>query len=175
MTLFPRHQYQKYCKQWKLYLPDSEAQPLDHFFKKVCNEPQATKFGITIGPLPPSFPYLLTLSAATILLGWCSKVKYGERPSLPCFYYFFLMFHYCSCLISVLVSLQNYSSLSFGRYPYAYDRYPFNGKRYGRIVRHYPKSKISNENLNRQANSDTKSLTQFERIFVKREHWPEID
>ena len=32
-------------------------------------------------------------------------------PSLSQFHYFLLMFHYCSCLISVLVSLQNNSTL----------------------------------------------------------------
>ena len=44
----------------------------------------------------PSFLYLL------------NKVT---DSSLPHFHYFLLMFHYWSCLISVLVSLQNYSSL----------------------------------------------------------------
>ena len=47
------------------------------------------------GTVIPSFPYLL------------NKVS---NPSLPCFHYFFPMFDYCTCLKSVLVTLQNYSS-----------------------------------------------------------------
>ena len=49
-----------------------------------------------IWAVTPSFPNLV------------NKVN---NPLFPYFHYFLLMFHYCSCLISVLVSLQNYSSL----------------------------------------------------------------
>ena len=56
----------------------------------------ATKFGGNDRAVTPSFPYPL------------NKVN---DPSLPHFHYVLLMFHYCPCLISVLMSLQNYSSL----------------------------------------------------------------
>ena len=46
--------------------------------------------------ITPSFPYLLNMV---------------HDPLLPYFHYFFLMLHYSSCLISVLLSLQNYPSL----------------------------------------------------------------
>ena len=55
---------------------------------------QAPKLGLTFRALRPSFPYLLNKVNDT----WFSY-----------FHYFFLMFHNCSSLISVLVSLQNYS------------------------------------------------------------------
>ena len=57
---------------------------------------QATKFGGNDQAITLWFSYLL------------NKVN---DASLPYFHYFFLMFHYCSYLISVLASLQNYSSL----------------------------------------------------------------
>ena len=55
---------------------------------------QATKFGGNDRAVTPLFPYILS-----------------SNPLLPYFHYFFFVFHYCFCLISVLVSLQNYSSL----------------------------------------------------------------
>ena len=68
-----------------------------HFLtQKTMLEVRPRNLGLTIVPLPPSFPQFL------------SKVN---NPSLPYFHYFFPMFHYCSCLISVLVSLESYSSL----------------------------------------------------------------
>ena len=73
------------------------------FSKDQWRKTQATKFGGDDQAITPSFAYLL------------NKAK---DPSLPYFHYFFLMFHYCSCLVSVLVSLQNYSScLPFVCYP----------------------------------------------------------
>ena len=56
---------------------------------------QATKFGHIDWAVTPLFPEVL------------NKVN---DPFIPYFHYFFHIFHYCSCLISVLVSLQNYSS-----------------------------------------------------------------
>ena len=82
--------------------------------------PQATKFGGNDWVDTPLFPYFL------------NKVN---DPFLPYFHYFFLMFHYSSCLISVLVSLQDYSvfhlvvTLNTGCYPYVDNCYPFNGMR----------------------------------------------
>ena len=55
---------------------------------------QAPKLGLTFRALCPSFPYLLNKVSDTLF---------------SYFHYFFLMFHNCSSLISVLVSLQNYS------------------------------------------------------------------
>ena len=52
---------------------------------------QAIKFGGNDRAITPLFPYFL------------NKVNHP----LPCFHHFFFMFHYHSCLISVLVSLQN--------------------------------------------------------------------
>ena len=65
------------------------------FFTKIwfVKAIQATKFGGNNQAVTPSFPYLL------------NKVS---DPSLPCFHYFSFMFHHCSCLISVLVSRQNF-------------------------------------------------------------------
>ena len=48
----------------------------------------------------PSFPY---------------RLNKMNDPLLPYFHCFFLMYHYCSCLISILVSLQNYFRLFFVR------------------------------------------------------------
>ena len=62
---------------------------------------QAAIFGDNDRAVTPSFPYLL------------NKVS---NPSLPYFHYYSLMFHYCSCLISVVVFLQNCFSLSFRCY-----------------------------------------------------------
>ena len=82
--------------------------------------PQATKFGGNDWVDTPLLPYLL------------NKVN---DPLLPYFHYFFLMFYYNSCLISVLVSLQNYSvfhlvvTLNTGCYAYVDNCYPFNGTR----------------------------------------------
>ena len=57
---------------------------------------QATKFGVNDQAVTPLFPYHLNKENDSLL---------------PYFHYFFLMFHDRSCLLSVLVSLQNYSSL----------------------------------------------------------------
>ena len=66
-----------------------------------------------------------------------------NNPSLPYFHYFFLMFHYFSCSMSFLVSLQNYSSLSsFVCYPNTDDRYPFNGTKVPINRSSLPKYKI---------------------------------
>ena len=70
----------------------------------------------------PSFPYLL------------SKVN---DLLLTCFHYLLPMFQYSSWLISVLVFLQNYSSLLVvrslplyvGRYPYTDNIFSLNGTR----------------------------------------------
>ena len=71
------------------------------FFYYILTGPQnfqdqATEFGGNDRTITPSFSYLL------------NKVN---DPSLPYFHYSFPMFHNCFCLILVLVSLQNYSSL----------------------------------------------------------------
>ena len=57
--------------------------------------------GVTNRSLPPSILHLL------------NKVNDPFLPPLS----LFLTFHYCSCLVSVLVSLQSYYSLLFCHYP----------------------------------------------------------
>ena len=69
---------------------------LDTYCVRYPHAMQATKFGSNDRAVTILFLYLL------------NKVN---NPSLPYLHYFFLTFFYCSCLISVLVSLQNYSSL----------------------------------------------------------------
>ena len=69
-------------------------------------------------------------------------------PSLLSVHYLFLIFHYCSCLISVLVSLQSQLvccsvvTTNVRRYLNTDNLYPFNVRRYRRIVRRYPNGKI---------------------------------
>ena len=65
------------------------------WLQMIYGEGRPQNLVVMVG-ITPSFPYLL------------NKVN---DLLLPHFHYFFLMFHYCSCLISVLVPLQNYSSL----------------------------------------------------------------
>ena len=83
------------------YFPNNKAVLVLSQFSLPClTRPQ--NLGINDWVVTPSFPNLL------------NKVN---DPSLTYFHYFFLMFHYCSCLMSVRMYLQNYSSLSFGCYP----------------------------------------------------------
>ena len=81
----------------------------------------------------------VTLSITYLL----NKVK---DPLLPYFHYFFLMFHYCSYLISVLLSLQNYSSLLVVRLLPLYGKsltFQWNeGTDESFVVKAYPNSKI---------------------------------
>ena len=77
ITLLPRHQYQKCCKQWKLYLPDSEPQPLDHFFKKVCIEPTDKFLYQVINPFLANVPVLYPQK--TLENFWVSGVFKGYK------------------------------------------------------------------------------------------------
>ena len=78
---------------------------------------QATKFGDIDRVVTPLLPYLL------------NKVN---DPSLPYFHYFFIMFHYCSCLISAKLLkfvCHLVVTLTVGHYPYVDIFYTFNGTR----------------------------------------------
>ena len=89
-----KHSYEKTVNctmPWKMYSSNMS-------FKNGASlaNAQAMKFGGKDRAVTPLLPYLL------------NKVN---DPLLPYFHCFFLMIYNCSCLISVLVSLKNYSSL----------------------------------------------------------------
>ena len=87
------------------------------------NFSEVTKSGGNDRTVTPSFSYLL------------NKVN---DPSLPYSHYFFLMFHYCSCLISVIVSLQ--TTLALVVTPIRTIVTLSMKQGYRRIVRRYPNS-----------------------------------
>ena len=97
LELYISHQIRSYCcvSRW-----------CEIWIMHILQLFQATKFGDNDRAVTLSFSYLLNKVADL---------------SLPYFHYFFRTFYYCSCLISVLVFMQNYSSLLpktlVGRYP----------------------------------------------------------
>ena len=71
-------------------------------FYSEHNVDQATKFGVNDWAVTPSFPYFLNKLNNPLLSYFQLRIFLLLFPRI---------FHYCSCSISVLVSLENYSNL----------------------------------------------------------------